>query len=248
MLGYFDLVFLQDQASLTLLTQLGYGERAMVAGDTRYDRVAEIASGGHRIEQIASFQSNCHLIIGGSTWPEEEAILSKVLDSIPSDWKMIIAPHEIDPPHLARVNQAFGKEAVFFSEWKKDSLTDKRRVLIMDNMGMLSRLYRYGTIAFIGGGFRKGGIHNILEPAVFGLPVVFGPVYKKFVEATQLVSRDLAFSVRDAEEAKSLLNRLAGDEAWRSRIRESLKGFVNQQVGSTTLICAELLRRNWLMP
>jgi 3-deoxy-D-manno-octulosonic-acid transferase len=247
MLGFFDLIFLQDQASRTLLHRIGLGNRSIIAGDTRYDRVAEIASFPRPIEPVEAFKASGKLLIAGSTWPEDERILRGCLGVLPPNWKMVLAPHEIDPPHLAWLKQTFGSEIVFFSEWQDHNAGGSCRILVMDNMGMLSRLYAYGEIAFIGGGFRKGGIHNILEPAVFGLPVVFGPVFTKFVEATQLVSRDLAFSVRDEWEGRAIIQSLASDEARRSKIHQALRTFVSQQVGSTALICAELARCNWLI-
>jgi 3-deoxy-D-manno-octulosonic-acid transferase len=247
MLGYFSFIFVQDEESLRLLQGIHY-KKGMMAGDTRYDRVKKIARSKLQIPGIEQFQKGMRLLIGGSTWPEDELLLQDCLSSLPSDWKLIIAPHEIDPPHLRRLDGLF-PGCLFYSALS-DNLTRDRssssRVLIIDNIGLLSSLYAYGDIAFVGGGFQKSGIHNVLEPAVFGLPLIFGPAYQKFVEARQLVSLELAFPVVSADETGTILRKLTGDQRLRSEIHESLVRFIEKNTGATNRILNKLLEENWL--
>ena len=147
---------------------------------------------------------------------------------MPENWKLVVAPHEVNQAHIRQVQDLFGAAAVLFSEFSI-SETDIK-VLIIDNIGMLSGLYKYGEIAFIGGGFDKGGIHNILEPAVFGLPVIIGPVYEKFVEAREMVALKYAFPVNNAAEATSVLRDLLHD---RAALVMSIKKHLQERTGAT---------------
>jgi len=240
----FSQILVQDDASKNLLAGIGFDRNVSVAGDTRYDRVAEIASAARPLPEIDLFKGGSKLFIGGSTWPADEQIVQQLLPQLPADWKMIIAPHEIDAAHLKSVQVLFGEQAILFSEWKLNTKPEKR-VLIIDNIGMLSSLYRYGDIAFVGGGFNKGGIHNVLEPAIFGLPVLTGPVYHKFVEAVALVDAGFVFPISDSTAAAIVLNALF-DDSKRNKIKLGLDDFMQSHIGATDKILHLIEAQRWL--
>lgn len=232
----FSYLLVQDDASKTLLAGIGIRENVQVAGDTRFDRVAAIAQHAKVLPEIAAFRGDHQLLIAGSTWPADEQALKQALAALPANWKVVIAPHEIDKAHISQVQALFGEAAVLYSQWKTVAVPDAVRVLIIDNIGMLSSLYRYGDIAFVGGGFNKSGIHNVLEPAVFGTPVIIGPVYKKFVEALLLVDNGYAFVAPDIPFFQRHLMELVNTTSYRMEIRERLLLFMKQHMGATAVI------------
>ena len=246
MLDSFTFFFLQDEVSVKMLQTIGISGNVVVSGDTRYDRVAAIAANIAAIPLVDKFKGDNHILIAGSTWPGDENVLKECLDVLPANWKLIIAPHEVDEPHIKKVQQLFGDEAILFSTLDAEATGTDKRILIINNIGMLSRLFAYGDLAFIGGGFQKGGIHNVLEPAVFGLPVIFGPVYTKFVEAKELASLKYVFPVDDAMECKAVLKKLITQEDYRKGISESLQGFMQAHVGATGVIMSEVENEGWL--
>jgi 3-deoxy-D-manno-octulosonic-acid transferase len=239
MLRSFTYFFVQDQASKDLLATVGYTDNVIVAGDTRYDRVAEIAASAPKMPEIEAFVGTSKILIAGSTWGEDEKLLATCLSRLPEDWKMIIAPHEVDQAHIQQVKELFSWDGMLYSELQ-DKPAEGKRVLIIDNIGLLSSLYQYGEFAYVGGGFQKGGIHNVLEPAVFGLPVIFGPIYQKFVEANLLVSKGFAFSVKDADEAQTLLSNMIPDKPLLASLHEKIKTFVSEQRGATERILSTI--------
>lgn len=205
MLGYFRHLFVQDTASATLLQKIGIGKNVTVSGDTRFDRVAEIASNHTGIEKIRDFTAGKRVLVAGSTWEDDEIELIHYV-RLHADKRFIIAPHEIDKDNLHDLKKQF-PGSVFYSELEKGDHSSAN-TLIIDNIGMLSGIYKYADITYIGGGFRKEGIHNILEAAVYGKPVIFGPVYEKFAEARDLVAAGGAFSIENALELERLLDNL----------------------------------------
>ena len=246
MLGCFTFFFLQDEDSKQVLQTIGISSNVVVSGDTRYDRVAKIAANVTSILLVEKFKGDNHILIAGSTWPGDEDVLKECLSVLPANWKLIIAPHEVDEPHVQKVQQLFGTDAILFSSLDAENTCADKRILIINNIGMLSRLFAYGDVAFIGGGFQKGGIHNILEPAIFGLPVVFGPVYEKFVEAKELAALKYVFPVNDAQECKDILKKLVSQEDYRKGISASLQGFMQVHVGATGVIMSEVGKSGWL--
>jgi len=246
MLNCFTFFFVQDEQSKSLLGSLGFYKKVMVAGDTRYDRVSAISKNKISIPVVESFKAGNKLLIAGSTWPDDEEILNKCITTLPEDWKLIIAPHEVDDMHIQKIQQLFGSDILLFSELAAGKIS-AGKILIINNIGILSSLYAYGDIAYVGGGFQKGGIHNILEPAVFGLPVIFGPIYDKFVEAKEFVAKHYAFSVKNAEECSIMLNKFITDEHYRVTIQDSLKKFMVQNIGATTRIMTYIKDEKWLV-
>ena len=188
MLFFFRHIFVQDQDSLKLLKKNSV-EHCSISGDTRFDRVKEIADNFTEIPYISSFIESKEVIIAGSTWPEDERVIVKYLNNFSG--KLILAPHEINENRLSKAEELF-TDSIRYSQITEKSGSFK--VLIIDNVGMLSRLYKYGTLAYVGGGFTRDGIHNILEAAVYGKPVVFGPNYKKYREAKELIAAGGAIS------------------------------------------------------
>lgn len=236
MLSFYSAVFVQDEKSATRLAGIGIKDNVFVSGDTRYDRVATIAENVKRDEFVEKFLAGSKALIAGSTWPGDEKIMKDCLPSLPGDWKLIIAPHEIGATHLKSIQSLFGSEMLFYSQLANGSPAKEKRILVIDNIGMLSSLYSYGTIAYVGGGFQKSGIHNILEPAVFGLPVIFGPVYKKFAEAVEMIEKGLAFTVANSDQMKSVLKKLMHDDVYRQQLSGAVLEFIRGKRGATEIV------------
>ena len=245
MLRCFSCYFLQDEASKNMLDTIGIHKNVLISGDTRYDRVSVIAKNVTAISAIEQFKGNHKILIAGSTWPGDENVLKDCISVFPENWKLIIVPHEIDEAHIRKVEQLFDNN-ILFSALDAENTGYDKKVLIINNIGMLSRLFAYADIAFIGGGFQKGGIHNILEPAVFGVPVIFGPIFEKFVEAKQLVALEYVFPVNDAAGCKIILEKLIVNEQYRLSISNSLKTFMTEHTGATTMIMEQIKWSKWL--
>ncbi|MEM9916622.1 MAG: glycosyltransferase N-terminal domain-containing protein [Bacteroidota bacterium] len=210
-------IFVQDSQSLSLLKAQGI-DACSVVGDTRIDRVLTIAAQQDERPLIAAFVGQQPVLVAGSTWPADEALLADLLAEFPK-WKLIVAPHEIDEDHLKKLEQLFSSNSVRYSRMTESSTS---RVLIVDNIGMLASLYRYGDLAYVGGGFGKG-IHNLLEPTAHRMAVIFGPRNHKFREASLLIGCGGGFSIKDATSLKAIFRRLqskedrlqAGEKAYR---------------------------------
>ena len=240
LLHCFTTLFVQDERSRELLERYGY-DNAVVAGDTRFDRVAEVLRDQREISQLMRFTepeiSPVHfdaappkVIVAGSTWPKDEELLARYLSEHP-DIKLVLTPHEIGAGHLHQIFNLFQGQLVRFSEATLMNV-NTNRVLLIDRMGMLSRLYRFATVAYVGGGF-GAGIHNTLEAAVYGVPVVFGPRYHKFREAEDLIERGAAFSVNDYRSfAAAMDEALAHPEEYGRKARE----YVQSELGATDKI------------
>ncbi len=202
-LGGFKFIFVQNNESVSLLQSIGV-EQVKIAGDTRFDRVAQIASQARQLPVAASFCGSFPVFIAGSTWPADEEMIIRYLNQCKHSVKTIIAPHEIEKSHVEQIMSLISRPAIRYSEAEGKDLSEYD-ILVIDNIGMLSSLYQYGSIAYIGGGFGKG-IHNTLEAATFGLPVLFGPNYKKFAEACDLIERGGAFSISDYDSLSEQLD------------------------------------------
>lgn len=214
MLRCFSHMFVQTGESEALLNSIGFNDHVSVTGDTRFDRVIDIAKQFEPVGMIAEFCGNHHVIVAGSTWDDDEEELDHFANIHP-EIRFIIAPHEIHASHLKDIQKLF-KRSVLYSAYQRQITgndmqagpQEQPNVLVIDNIGMLSRLYRYATLAYVGGGFGESGVHNILEAAVYGKPVVFGPVYNKYAEAEELLESGGAFSIQNALELEKVLNRL----------------------------------------
>lgn len=239
MLGYFTRLFVQDSGSVRLLASIGV-QQAEQTGDTRFDRVKQIAADALRIEQVEQFLNGAPALVCGSTWGPDEELLLAYMNDYSGPYKLIIAPHEIHESRLRSILDKCRKPAVRFSRYIAGENAD---VLIIDCIGLLSSVYRYGKIAYIGGGF-GAGIHNTPEAAVYGIPVLFGPKFGKFREAVELKERGGAFSIRTAGELKELLDTLTASDPIREAAGRRAGEYVNSQLGATAVIVRALARHD----
>lgn len=236
----FDKFFLQDQQSCDLLSGIGINN-VILTGDTRFDRVLEIAGTAKNIKQIESFRGTEKLFLAGSSWKPDEEIIVEYVNRSPLAMKWVFAPHEIDKTNISRLEKLFKVKCVRFSEYSDDSADS--RVLIIDNMGMLSSAYRYAYIAAIGGGFGKG-IHNILEPACWGIPIIFGPNHEKFKEAVDLKKLGAARSFTGFDEFQKNLELWLNDEKIYSTSAEIALNYVKENAGATNIIIKTILPKD----
>lgn len=251
MLQTFTHFFVQNEESKSLLLKLGFKDNISINGDTRFDRVLEIAKNFKPVPYIDAFCGNSHVIVAGSTWEEDEIELLHFVN-VHKEIKFIIAPHEIDKLNLKDVKDEF-PNSIFYSDLStvaSAKVDNEQRhfpnVLIIDNIGMLSRLYNYATVTYIGGGFGADGVHNVLEAAVYGKPVVFGPVYEKFDEATGLVKADGGISIDGPVNLEAVLNNLLNDEAERKRRGEAARLYVQENAGASKKIIQFIQEKHFL--
>jgi 3-deoxy-D-manno-octulosonic-acid transferase len=235
LLGKIQTIFVQNEASKQILDKQGI-KNSIITGDTRFDRVYKVAQNPQRIENIESVLNKKNpTIIAGSTWAKEEEYLSKFYQKYPNI-NLIIAPHEIHESNLKRIESLFSQNITRYSAI--DNFKNQSAILI-DSIGILSSLYQYGEIAVIGGGFGKG-IHNTLEAATFGLPIIIGPNYLKFNEAVELVGCKGAFSIENYSDFEIVLNSLTKNKEKLKNASTIVKAFVHQNIGATNKIINEL--------
>jgi 3-deoxy-D-manno-octulosonic-acid transferase len=237
MLAAFDHLFVQTAHSAELLAQLHISSNVTVSGDTRFDRVIDIAENFSPLPQsIIDFCGDHKVIVAGSTWEDDEAEWYHYIKTHP-EIRYILAPHEVDAENIKNVQQEL-PAAILYSEMNKKGFQPDEHInlLIIDNIGMLAKLYHYAAITYVGGGFNDSGIHNVLEAAVYGRPVIFGPVYEKFAEAKGLVECGGAFSIESAVELDALLNELLGDAQKLADSSKAAKDFVYSHRGATKKI------------
>ena len=228
----FDTLFVQDELSKSLLAELGV-TNVVVAGDTRFDRVSAIAESAEKVAVVEQFKDNDRLFVAGSTWGPDEDILIPLINEHP-DIKFVIAPHEMDEARIERILHDVKGGAVRYTQLSAGDLADKQ-VLVLDTMGLLSRVYGSAEWAYIGGGF-GAGIHNTLEAAVYGLPVAFGPKYRKFKEARDLIELGVGRSVTEEYELKSWFDELKNDADYLARLSAIAKVYVGKHRGATEKI------------
>jgi len=232
MLGSVRHFFVQDEKSVELLKQIGI-QQVSKAGDTRFDRVAEIAQNGKNIPIVEKFKGNSLLVVAGSTWKPDEELLAQYIHNHP-ETKFIIAPHETKQSNIERLINLLKTPVICYTEVTENTDMNKQ-VLIVDTIGLLSSIYKYADVAYIGGGFGVG-IHNTLEAAIFGTPIIFGPNYLKFNEATSMVDLGIAFPVADFETFDLRLTTLLADQEKRNVISDKCITFTKQNIGATTKI------------
>jgi len=234
-LGFVNYFFVQDERSKQLLLAIGISN-VTVSGDTRFDRVWENALHPKQIPAINEFKNDHKIFIAGSTWPEDEKLVAGLVTQYPN-WKFIFAPHEVSEE---KVNKLVGllpdASAIRYSQISNlTSQISNLKIIVIDNIGMLSSLYQYGDIAFIGGGF-GAGIHNTLEAAAFGLPVIFGPNYSKFKEAHDLVALKAGFNISDESELKAITGKLINDDVFYDTASKETAAYVKAHTGATMTI------------
>ncbi|QGY44021.1 3-deoxy-D-manno-octulosonic acid transferase [Maribellus comscasis] len=231
-------IFVQSEASAKLLKMAGV-DNFSISGDTRFDRVASIAKGFRNFPIVEKFKGNLPLIVAGSTWKPDEELLVEFINQN-SEAKMVFAPHEVSEVNINRLIQMLKKPVARFSQIK-NSEVENLQVIVIDSIGILSSIYKYGNIAYIGGGFGVG-IHNILEAATFGLPVIFGPNHQRFKEAVDLKSEGGAFSINDFYQLKTIMDSLLNDDEALKKASKISKNYVAKNIGSTSLIIKKVFK------
>jgi 3-deoxy-D-manno-octulosonic-acid transferase len=230
----FTYFFVQNESSKEKIEVLGF-QNVIVSGDTRFDRVNAILERDNTLDFIENFKNNTPTIIIGSSWPKDEALLIEYINDAPSTVKFIIAPHNIKADQIANLKSQITKSTILFSEKENQDLSNYN-VFIIDTIGLLTKIYSYGTIAYVGGGFGNPGIHNILEPATFGIPIVIGPNYSNFAEAVQLVNLGGCLVISNAEELKQNLDLLLNNKSFLKEKSQICKSYIQDHKGATNTI------------
>lgn len=226
--------FVQNESSKELLKSIDF-TNVTVSGDTRFDRVVAILERDNSLDFIAQFKNNQTTIVIGSSWPKDEELLVNYINSTNHKVKFIIAPHNIKPEQISNLQSQITKKVVLFSEMKGKSLSDFN-VFIIDTIGILTKIYSYADIAYVGGGFGNPGVHNILEPATFGVPIVIGPNYSHFAEATALVHQEGCLSIKNQSELHQAFDLLLQNQDERHEKGHICSTFVQMNKGATATI------------
>ena len=238
-LNAFDFFFVQNESSKQLLQSLGH-QNVLVSGDTRFDRVSTILEKNNTLNFIAEFKDNKITVVVGSSWPKDEEIIAQYINEYSNEnVKFIIAPHNIKAEQIAKLKALITKPTALFSEKENQSLSDQQ-VFIIDTIGILTKIYSYADIAYVGGGFGNPGIHNILEPATFGIPIVIGPNYSHFAEATALVKLEGCVSIANNKDLLETFDDLIYKPDIRFQKGAICRQFVQQNKGATAIILNHL--------
>ena len=238
-LDAFTYFFVQNETSKKLLQQLGKTNVA-VSGDTRFDRVATILEKDNSLDFISDFKDNKLTIVVGSSWPKDEDLIVNFINSNTFDVKFIIAPHNIKEEQIRNLKNSITKKTVLFSEKQGKKLANFD-VFIIDTIGILTKIYSYADIAYVGGGFGNPGVHNVLEPATFGVPIVIGPNYSHFAEAIALVNMEACVSVNNQKELNEALENLIHNDDIRNEKGHMCSTFVQMNKGATAIILKHIL-------
>lgn len=238
-LDTFTYFFVQNESSKNLLQQLGK-DNVAVSGDTRFDRVASILEKDNSLDFISEFKNETLIIVVGSSWPKDENLLVDYINQTTEKVKFIIAPHNIKEEQIQELKNSITKKVVLFSEKSTKTLSDFD-VFIIDTIGILTKIYSYADIAYVGGGFGNPGVHNILEPATFGVPIVIGPNFSHFAEATALVNMDGCISISDKTELFDAFSNLIANNDIRHEKGHICSTFVQMNKGATAIILKKFL-------
>lgn len=230
----FTYFFVQNQSSKEKIEAIGF-HNVIVSGDTRFDRVNAILERDNSLDFIENFKNNQTTIIIGSSWPKDETLLINYINQASENIKFIIAPHNIKTDQILNLKSQITKSTLLFSEKENKNPADYN-VFIIDTVGLLTKIYSYGTIAYVGGGFGNPGIHNILEPAAFGIPIVIGPNYSNFAEATELVNLGGCMVISGQEELKQTFDQLITDQIFLKEKGQICKSYIQNNKGATNRI------------
>ncbi|MFO8235677.1 MAG: glycosyltransferase N-terminal domain-containing protein [Bacteroidales bacterium] len=234
MLGWFQWIFVQETASYKLLSSYGF-KRVLLSGDTRLDRVVQLAEEAKSIPVVKKFKGQHPLLVAGSTWKKDEDLLLNYYRQHETFFKMIVAPHKVEENNIERIIYNLKDYKVIRYSKAEGENVSGTDVLIIDCIGLLASLYRYGDFAYIGGGFGKG-IHNLAEAATWNIPVVFGPNYKKFKEANDLIDVGGGFSIHDYHSLESIFNRFMNNPEFLSKAGKVAGKYIGQNAGATEQI------------
>ena len=238
-LDAFTYFFVQNETSKKLLLQVGK-TNVSVSGDTRFDRVAAILEKDNSLGFISQFKDNTLTIVVGSSWPKDENLLVDFINSNTLNIKFIIAPHNIKEEQIQALKNSITKKTVLFSEKEGKNLADFD-VFIIDTIGILTKIYSYADIAYVGGGFGNSGVHNLLEPATFGVPILIGPNYSHFAEATALVNMEACISINNSKELDEAFKNLIQNDDIRQEKGHMCSTFVQMNKGATANILKHIL-------
>ncbi len=239
MLQMLDGIHVQDERSKELLEGIGI-RKVNCSGDPRYDRVWRISEEASSLPEVERFKGSDFLLIAGSSWPAEEKLLERYMRNAPGSLKLLIAPHDVSEKHVREIEKRFSWDRPLrYSDGPSDDSLAEARILIVDRIGLLARIYRYGDAALVGGGF-SGNLHNVLEPAAQGLPVLFGPDVTEFPEAVDLIVHGAGFAVTDADSLEKPLSHWNEDEAEHEEVTEKASDFVESRRGSSRTIMRDL--------
>ena len=230
----FDYFFVQNESSKKLLQSIGFNN-VKISGDTRFDRVVSILETDNSIDFIEQFKDLKTTIVIGSSWPKDENLLVNYINNASDNVKFIIAPHNIKSEQILELKNSIIKKTILFSEKENQNLKEYN-VFIIDTIGILTKIYSYADIAYVGGGFGNPGVHNILEPATFGVPIVIGPNYSHFAEATALVHQQGCISISNLNELNDTLDNLVSNEDIRHEKGHICATFVQMNKGATEII------------
>jgi len=230
----FDYFFVQNDSSKKLLKSIGF-DNVKISGDTRFDRVVSILERDNSLDFIEQFKNNQTTIVIGSSWPKDENLLVNYINNSDDSVKFIIAPHNIKAEQISNLKLQITKSTILFSDKEHHNLADFQ-VFIIDTIGILTKIYSYADIAYVGGGFGNPGVHNILEPATFGVPIVIGPNYSHFAEATALVHQEGCLSISNQNELNDAFNLLLHNEDDRNEKGHICSTFVQMNKGATDII------------
>jgi len=234
-LNAFSHFFVQDQNSEMLLKSINFGN-VSIAGDTRFDRVYELTQQDNFLEFVAAFKNEMHLLVAGSTWNDDEAILVEYINNVAaSNEKFILAPHNMHPKDIVDLRNSIHKKVVLFSEMKQKDLKEAQ-VMILDTIGILTKVYSEADVAYVGGGFTKTGVHNVLEPATYGIPIVIGPNFHKFIEAKELVELKACTFVDNSQKLSVILKEFYTSETKRKEIGTIALNYIYHKKGATEII------------
>ena len=239
----FDYFFVQNESSKNLLQSIGFNN-AKVSGDTRFDRVVSILERDNSLDFIEQFKDNKTTIVIGSSWPKDESLLVNYINQSSDNVKFIIAPHNIKQEQILNLKNQIEKKTILFSENVEPRLIaalEEYNVFIIDTIGILTKIYSYADIAYVGGGFGNPGVHNILEPATFGVPVVIGPNYSHFAEATALVNMEGCISIQNQSQLNEAFDLLLHNEDERLEKGHICSTFVQMNKGATQTIMNHIL-------
>ena len=233
----FDYFFVQNESSKKLLQSIGFNN-VKISGDTRFDRVVSILDSDNSLDFIEQFKDNKTTIVIGSSWPKDESLLVNYINQCSDDVKFIIAPHNIKSEQISNLKNQIQKKTILFSdvETRLIASLQENNVFIIDTIGILTKIYSYADIAYVGGGFGNPGVHNILEPATFGVPVVIGPNYSHFAEATALVNMEGCISIQNQIQLNEAFDLLIQNEDERLEKGHICSTFVQMNKGATQII------------
>ncbi|WP_291119541.1 3-deoxy-D-manno-octulosonic acid transferase [Flavobacterium sp. UBA6135] len=244
-LNSFDYFFVQNESSKKLVQQLGF-QNVSVSGDTRFDRVVSILERENHLDFIEKFKNNTLTIVIGSSWPKDEELLVNFINQSSENIKFIIAPHNIKSEQIQGLQKSLSKKCILFSDIAsgRHLSINEHDVFIIDTIGVLTKIYSYADIAYVGGGFGNPGVHNLLEPATFGVPIVIGPNYSHFAEATALVNIEGCISVSNQNELNDAFLNLISNDDIRHEKGHISSTFVQMNKGATDKIVSHILNEN----